>query len=276
MVDPKWLDVHFEASRSQYEAAFWAANLAPASHVLDAGAGSGAFLSLLSEALGRQGKITAIDLASENTAALSHRIEQLQFDTAVEIAQASILHLPFSDSTFDAIWCANTIQYIPQQSLQPLCNEFWRVLKPGGRVAIKEFDNNGLHFSPFEKKLLWHLLEKIGDSKLMHGAGSLQATHLNHYLQDAKFLNINMQSFMTEFQQPLSNIEKEFLESALSLYSELAVENTTDESTCKHWQEQLGDPQSHRYLLRQPDFYFREVHVLATGEKPMTSINQKI
>ena len=38
----------------------------PGWHVLDAGCGSGSYLSLLTELVGAQGSVSAIDLASEN------------------------------------------------------------------------------------------------------------------------------------------------------------------------------------------------------------------
>ncbi|HEY7908831.1 MAG TPA: hypothetical protein VIC60_08140, partial [Thermomicrobiales bacterium] len=46
MTGSEWLDVHFEASRPEYEAMLRSVGLQPGWHVLDAGSGSGSYLPL--------------------------------------------------------------------------------------------------------------------------------------------------------------------------------------------------------------------------------------
>ena len=63
---PDWLDNHYLAMQPEYEAMLRWVGLEPGWHVLDAGCGSGSYLPLLRELVGRDGALSAIDLAPEN------------------------------------------------------------------------------------------------------------------------------------------------------------------------------------------------------------------
>ncbi len=40
------------------------------------------------------------------------------------------------DHTFDTIYCTSVLEHVPQDELQPLLDGMWRLLKPGGTLAI--------------------------------------------------------------------------------------------------------------------------------------------
>ncbi len=268
MVEAGWLDIHFQASRKEYERILHASGIREGWRVLDAGAGSGSYLPLLSEIVGPGGEIVAIDLAEENVAAMKELVAAGRCACPVEVVQGSVLELPFADGGFDAIWCANTVQYFQQPLLATLLGGLRRVLKPGGLLAVKEFDNVGLHFGPFDPALRWHLLEALRDSPLLLGAGALFTVDLPAHLRAAGFQEIRFESHVGDFRHPLSPVETEFLASALQLYASLAEQVGLPARERDEWRSKIGDPDSGRYILRSPDFYFREVHGLATGIAP--------
>ena len=267
MVEAGWLDVHYQASRTEYEAMLRAAGIEKGWSVLDAGAGSGSYLPLLSELVGSEGFIHALDLAEENVAAMRKFIDDSPLCCPVEIEAGSVLELPFEDESFDAVWCANTMQYFQPEAWEKIIVEFHRVLKPGGLVAIKEFDDVGLNFGPFDPVLIWRLLGALRGSDLILGAGSLHTVELPQYLRTGKFDEIRFQSFVGDFQEPLTEVQREFLTSALELYSGLAEQVDLSDGDLAEWCRCVGDPESADYILNDPDFYFREVHGLATGRK---------
>ncbi len=268
MVESSWLDVHFQASKTEYEAMLQSAGMQPGWKVLDAGAGSGSYLPLLSHLVGAQGTISALDLAEENVAAMKQRLGQSTFCCPVEVFQGSLLDLPFEDNCFDAIWCANTVQYFKATQLEEILDEFKRVLKPGGLLAMKEFDDVGLHFGPFDPVLKWHLLEALQNSDLLLGAGALFTVDLGSYLLAADFNDVRFKTFVGDFQHPLQPVQKEFLASALQLYYSLAEQVDLPDKELAIWRQKLGNQDNEDYLLNQPDFYFREVHGLVTGIFP--------
>jgi len=55
---------------------------------------------------------------------------------------------PFEDNSFDLIWCSHFLEHF--QDLPKLMEEFYRLLKPGGKIAI-----NSPHFSSVEAYRHW-------------------------------------------------------------------------------------------------------------------------
>jgi ubiquinone/menaquinone biosynthesis C-methylase UbiE len=127
-----WLDVHFEAERPEYEALLRSVGLRPGWHVLDAGSGAGGFLPLIAAEVGPTGRITALDLAPESVAAVARRIAGWALDCPVSTRVGSVLDLPLADGCLDAVWFANTSQYLSDHELRTALAEFKRVLRPGG------------------------------------------------------------------------------------------------------------------------------------------------
>ncbi len=267
MVESAWLDTHFQASRAEYEAMLRESGIRQGWHVLDAGAGSGSYIPLLSDMVGSHGTLTTVDLAAENVDALKKRLQESPTGCTVQIYQSDLLDMPFPNDSFDAVWCANSIQYFRFPQWSSLLAEFKRVLKPGGLVAIKEFDDIGVHFGPFDHALIWRLIERIRNSDLILGAGSPFTVNLNTALLSAGFEQVNFRTYTGDFHHPLTPVQQAFLTSALTLYYTLSQQADIPAEEKRCWQQKLGDPESEEYLLKQPDFYFREVHGLATARK---------
>jgi ubiquinone/menaquinone biosynthesis C-methylase UbiE len=59
----------------------------------------------------------------------------------VHLQQGSVEALPFEDASFDALSCTQTLLYV--DNLDRALQEFYRVLKPGGRIAVLETDWSG-------------------------------------------------------------------------------------------------------------------------------------
>lgn len=101
--------------------------------VLDVASGRGANLFPAAAAVGPGGQVIGIDLAAgmveETTAEITRR----------KLTQASMLqmdaeHLTFADASFDAVLCSFAIFLFPH--LEQALAEFWRILRPGGKVGI--------------------------------------------------------------------------------------------------------------------------------------------
>ena len=68
----------------------------------------------------------------------------------VDLRVGSVLDLPFADATFDCVWCANVVQYLTEAEFTRVLGEFRRVTKPGGIVAVKDFDATILQILPLD------------------------------------------------------------------------------------------------------------------------------
>ncbi|WP_292214234.1 class I SAM-dependent methyltransferase, partial [Mesorhizobium sp.] len=66
----------------------------------------------------------------------------------------SILSLPFADASFDCVWSGNVMQYLTPAEFELAVGEARRVLKPGGILAVKDFDSTILQILPMDRTLL--------------------------------------------------------------------------------------------------------------------------
>ena len=105
----------------------WRADSLAGLRVLDAGCGMGRFAEVCANA---GAEVHAIDLSSAVEAAarnLGHR-RNLSF------YQADIMHLPFADESFDAIYSIGVLHHTTDTRKAFL--SLTRLLKPGGRMAV--------------------------------------------------------------------------------------------------------------------------------------------
>jgi demethylmenaquinone methyltransferase/2-methoxy-6-polyprenyl-1,4-benzoquinol methylase len=122
-----------------------ALDLKPGETVLDLGAGTG----VSTEALGRSGAFVAGADLSTGMLQVGH-----QARPEVPLLAADALHLPFADSTFDAVTISFALRNIvdPDSALR----EMARVTKPGGRLMVCEFSHPVL--TPFRAVYMRYLM----------------------------------------------------------------------------------------------------------------------
>ena len=102
---------------------------------LDLGAGRG----IASYALARDGwTVTALE-ADPSSLVGAGAIRQLSADSGlkIDVVEERFEDLPFQDETFDMVYARQALHHA--RRLTDLCNEVFRVLKPGGRfIAVRE------------------------------------------------------------------------------------------------------------------------------------------
>lgn len=106
--------------------------------VLDAGCGTGLLLEQEALAVGSEGRAEGLDYSDDMLAHARGRCADLP---QVGLQQGSVESLPFDDASFDALSCTQCLLYV--EDLDRALAEFYRVLKPGGRIAVLETDWTG-------------------------------------------------------------------------------------------------------------------------------------
>lgn len=109
-----------------------AASVDSTKRVLDVGSGVGGTSRCLAREFGC--RVTGIDLTDEYcrvAAMLSGRIGLAEL---VDYRQGDATNLPFPDASFDIVWTEHVAMNIPDKP--KLYREMYRVLKPGGTLAI--------------------------------------------------------------------------------------------------------------------------------------------
>jgi SAM-dependent methyltransferase len=100
--------------------------------VLDIGSGIGGTARCLAKEYGCC--VTGIDLTEEYCQVASMLTAKVGLDEWVDYRQGDATNLPFEDNQFDVVWTEHVAMNIPDK--RRLYSEMYRVLKPGGTLAI--------------------------------------------------------------------------------------------------------------------------------------------
>jgi len=269
---PEWLDVHFEACRPEYEGMLRMVGLEPGWRVLDVGCGGGSFLPLLAELVGATGELVALDTAPDNIAAIERRLEAAPLGCPVDLQLGSLEELSDADASFDAVWCANVVQYFPDLAVPSLLAEMRRVVRPGGLVAIKDVDMTLFRVEPTPPFLVDHLSEASLRDEVF-GAwsqGSLRGRTLRRRLEEAGLTKVWQRTILIERWAPLRPVEQRLWGDWLAFLAEAAQQRGIPAGDRAAWRTML-DPDDPLNPLNDPAFYACEGQTVAVGRQPLVA-----
>ena len=103
--------------------------------ILDVGCGTGYFARTLVEIVGPLGAVVGVDAAPEMVAHAASRSRSA--NCKFEVGNASDLSFP--DSSFDVVVSSLTMHHLAPPDQLTAVSEMRRVLRPGGKVLIAEF-----------------------------------------------------------------------------------------------------------------------------------------
>jgi len=263
----EWLDLHFYAVEKEYTAMLKSTPIKMGDKILDAGCGNGRFTQKISELVGEDGFVASLDLAPENLSEALRNIRQNHCPCLVVPVRGNVSNLPFDDNVFDGVWCSAVTQFLSEVDFIKTVSEMKRVVRPGGFVAIKEFDGTLFYFSPFEPTLFWKSADLMDDQKKKNFL--IRPIQMKSILEDSGFVNVEQQTFIIEKRAPLKEIERNYISAFFEAedVSWVTLDNIPSEDQI-FWRR-ISDPNSSTYIINNKNFYWREGHVVCTGIVPL-------
>jgi len=109
----------------------------PGSQVLDVACGTGDMCARLARVVGEKGRVVGTDINAEMLERGRDRLMDEGWLSAVQCIRADAESLPFAEHSFDVVTIAFGLRNVTHKdrALQSI----WRVLRPGGCLAILEF-----------------------------------------------------------------------------------------------------------------------------------------
>ena len=134
------------------------ANVKPGDRVLDVGCGTGSLSLTAQSYAGPSGKVYAIDAAPEMIEVAKKKASRSGLGVVFEVGL--IEELAFPDATFDVVISRLAMHHLPDDLKRRGLAEVLRVLKPGGKFLIADFN-------PPSNPVLNHIATALVGSHMM-------------------------------------------------------------------------------------------------------------
>jgi SAM-dependent methyltransferase len=156
------------------------ASLSPGEVVLDLGSGAGVDCFLAANRVGKTGRVIGVDMTPDMIERARENARRVGADR-VEFRLGEIEHLPVADGTIDVILSNCVVNLAPDKS--SVFGEAFRVLKPGGRLAISDLVAKT------------EIPEAVRNDLAMHSgciAGAITAAENERLLREAGFVDVRV------------------------------------------------------------------------------------
>lgn len=114
------------------------ARVAPGETVLDVGCGTGSLALVVKRRVGATGSVSGIDASPEMIARARTKARRAGLDVAFDVGRAE--SLPAPDASVDVVLSTLMMHHLPPVVREALASEIRRVLAPGGRVLVVDFE----------------------------------------------------------------------------------------------------------------------------------------
>src|SRR5579872_3957194 len=132
-----WL-ITFGREKTLREKVLRLARLKKGENILDIGCGTGTLAIAARQQVGPAGMVCGIDASPEMIARADKKAQKAGAQIAFK--HSIVEAVPFPDAHFDVVLSTVMLHHLPRKARQQCAAEIRRVLKPGGRLLVVDFD----------------------------------------------------------------------------------------------------------------------------------------
>jgi ubiquinone/menaquinone biosynthesis C-methylase UbiE len=143
--------------------------------VLEVGFGTGDALVSLARTVGRDGRVSGIDISSGMLAVARGKLEKAGLAGRVELETGDAASLAYEGESFDAVLMNFSLDLIDTAEIPVVLEECLRVLVGGGRICVVSMSNLGTHGAMMRLYLWGHKhMPKLVDCRPIYTMKSLE------------------------------------------------------------------------------------------------------
>ena len=223
---------------------------------LDVGCGVGLFALWLAEAIGPRGRVVAIEPSRERVEAARAFVGDGPSASRLEFREGDATKLDAPDASFDWVWCGDVLHHI--QETGRALGEFARVVRPGGRIVVKESQLLQGVFLPGHPELERRLRQAEMEWSRHEGGEFSFEERRQRTLASLRAARLTLESFRTyllERRAPLPHAARDYIQRVV--FERNWGPRLRDRLTGEDWARRaaLCDAESPRFALDDPDYY---------------------
>jgi ubiquinone/menaquinone biosynthesis C-methylase UbiE len=221
--------------------------------VLDVGCGSGAVTRDIARRVGERGLAVGLDPSPELLAVARGLAEGAGLGDRAEFREGNALRLPFPDGSFDVVVCATVLSHVPEG--EAAIPELARVLRPGGRLGVFDFDADMTIFTHPDRALTRRIVAAASDATAVDG---WLARRLPLLFERAGIADVRVRGFF-----PLETEPRSFYASMADRCAEVAVKvGVITEFERSAWLDAFHEQEA------QGSIVAGRLHIFVWGRKP--------
>lgn len=230
--------------------------LPAASRGLDVGCGVGLYGLWRAEAVGRAGRVLGIEPEAARVEAARALVGGRLEPGRLEFREGDGTAIPLPDQSVDWLWCGDVLHHIVET--ERALREFQRVVRPGGRIIIKESQVLSALFLPGHPELERRIqLAEIRRTLDEGGGRSFQERRQMTLasLRAVGFPEVAMRTYLLERRAPLGPADHDYIQH--TVFTRNWGERIRDLLTTEDWDKlrTLCEVGSQGNILRDSDYF---------------------
>jgi SAM-dependent methyltransferase len=223
---------------------------------LDVGCGVGLFALWLAEAIGPAGRVMGVEPSKERVEAARELVGRGPLASRLEFREGDATKLDLPDATFDWVWCGDVLHHV--QETDRALREFARVVRPGGRIIVKE--SQLLHgvFLPGQPELERRLRQAEMEWSRHEGGEFSFEERRQRTLASLRAAGLSVERFRTyllERRTPLPHAARDYIQHVV--FERNWGPRLRDRLSAGDWTRRsaLCEADSASFALNDPDYY---------------------